>query len=141
MAFPQTLDPTSPQDTDSPRLGANQIRALKQLLSDIFGIAVSPTQIAAAAGSISSVGKFTITNGTWNGDAIGVVSSGAALTTYTVGDLRYASGATTLSKLADMATDNALISGGVATAPSWGKIRLTTHISGILAEANGGTGL
>ena len=40
-----------------------------------------------------------------------------------------------------MATGNALISGGVNTAPSWGKIGLTTHVSGTLPVANGGTGI
>ena len=39
-----------------------------------------------------------------------------------------------------MATGNALISGGVGAAPSYGKIGLTTHISGTLPIANGGTG-
>ncbi|MEI7530145.1 MAG: hypothetical protein WCK76_14505, partial [Elusimicrobiota bacterium] len=60
---------------------------------------------------------------------------------YTVGDLLYASAAGTLSKLADVGTGNALISGGANTAPSYGKIGLTTHISGTLAVGNGGTGL
>lgn len=55
------------------------------------------------------------------------------------GDLLYASASNVYSNLADVATGNALISGGVTTAPSWGKIGLTTHISGVLAEANGGT--
>lgn len=41
--------------------------------------------------------------------------------------------------LASVATGNALISGGVATASSWGKIGLTTHVSGVLPIANGGT--
>jgi hypothetical protein len=40
-----------------------------------------------------------------------------------------------------VATGNALISGGVNTAPSYGKIGLTTHVSGTLPVANGGTGL
>jgi hypothetical protein len=35
---------------------------------------------------------------------------------------------------------NALISGGVGSDPAWGKIGLTTHISGTLAVGNGGTG-
>ena len=65
---------------------------------------------------------------------------GTGITSYTVGDLLYASGATALSKLADVATGNALISGGVTTAPAWGKIGLTTHVSGILPVASGGTG-
>lgn len=65
---------------------------------------------------------------------------GTGQTSYAVGDLLYASTTTALSKLAGVATGNALISGGVSTAPSWGKIGLTTHISGTLAVGNGGTG-
>lgn len=122
----------------------------------------------------------------WTG-TLGVARGGTNIASYAVGDLLYASGATTLSKLADVAvgsylrsggvttapvwstvtipnttavgdlwqgtttniitalsavaTGNALISGGVTTASSWGKIGLTTHISGILAGANGGTGV
>lgn len=67
-------------------------------------------------------------------------NGGTGQSSYTVGDLLYASGSTTLSKLADVATGNALISGGVGVAPSWGKVGLTTHVSGTLPVANGGTG-
>lgn len=65
---------------------------------------------------------------------------GTGLTSYTTGDLIYASGSATLSKLSDVAVGNALISGGVGVAPAWGKVGLTTHVSGILPIANGGTG-
>lgn len=67
-------------------------------------------------------------------------NGGTGNASYTTGDILYASGATTLSKLADVATGNALISGGVGVAPSYGKIGLTTHVSGTLPVANGGTG-
>lgn len=67
-------------------------------------------------------------------------NGGTGQSSYTVGDLLYASASTTLSKLADVATGNALISGGVGVAPSYGKIGLTTHVSGTLPVANGGTG-
>lgn len=73
-------------------------------------------------------------------NALGVASGGTGLASYAIGDLIYASGTTTLSKLADVATGNALISGGVGVAPAWGKIDLTTHVSGTLPVANGGTG-
>jgi hypothetical protein len=66
-------------------------------------------------------------------------AGGTGQTSYAVGDLLYADTTTTLAKLADVATGNALISGGVGVAPSWGKIGLTTHVSGILPVANGGT--
>jgi hypothetical protein len=70
---------------------------------------------------------------------LGADQGGTGQSTYAIGDLLYASASTTLSKLADVATGNALISGGIATAPSWGKIGLTTHVSGTLPIANGGT--
>lgn len=66
---------------------------------------------------------------------------GVGFESYTVGDILYANTASTLARLADVATGNALISGGVGVAPSWGKIGLTTHITGTLGIANGGTGL
>ena len=64
-----------------------------------------------------------------------VYMGGTGLTTYAVGDILYASAAQTLSKLSDVATGNALISGG----PTYGKIGLATHVSGVLPVANGGT--
>lgn len=89
--------------------------------------------------SITTLG--TITAGTWNGTTIAAANGGTGLSTYAVGDLLYASASTTLARLAGVATGNVLISGGVATAPSWGKVGLTTHVSGTLPIANGGTGI
>lgn len=66
-------------------------------------------------------------------------AGGTGQTSYAIGDLLYADTTTTLAKLPDVATGNALISGGIGVAPSWGKIGLTTHVSGILPVANGGT--
>jgi len=66
-------------------------------------------------------------------------AGGTGQTSYAVGDILYANTTTSLAKLSDVATGNALISGGVGVAPSWGKIGLTTHISGVLPVANGGT--
>ena len=84
--------------------------------------------------------------GTLNASAIAagtlaVARGGTGLATYVIGDLIIASAATTLISLADVATGNAVISGGVGVVPSYGKIGLTTHISGTLAVANGGTGV
>jgi len=95
--------------------------------------------------SLDALGAATCnTVGLGGADVGGVLTAnkgGTGNSSYAVGDLLYASGATALSKLAGVATGNALISGGVATAPSWGKIGLTTHISGTLPVGNGGTGL
>lgn len=67
----------------------------------------------------------------------------------TTGDVLYASAVNTIARLADVATGNALLSGGVGVAPSWGKVGLQTHtsglldlttqVSGVLPIANGGT--
>ena len=75
------------------------------------------------------------------GSPLVATSGGTGQSAYAVGDLLYASTTTALSKLADVATGNALISGGVGVAPSWGKIGLTTHVTGTLPVANGGTGI
>lgn len=68
-------------------------------------------------------------------------AGGTGQTSYTTGDLLFASSSTALSKLEDVATGNALISGGVGAAPFYDKIGLTTHVSGTLAPLNGGTGI
>jgi hypothetical protein len=75
---------------------------------------------------------------------IGTVTAaqgGTGQSSYAIGDILFASGTTALSRLADVATGNALISGGVGVAPLYGKIGLTTHVSGTLPVANGGTGI
>jgi uncharacterized cupin superfamily protein len=106
------------------------------------GVAGSPTVAINSAwtGQTSITTLGTIGTGLWNATPIAVNKGGTNLTSYTTGDLIYASGSTTLNKLAAVATGNALISGGTGTAPSWGKIDLTAHISGTLPIANGGTG-
>lgn len=70
----------------------------------------------------------TIDAGDIGAGTLAVARGGTGLGSYAIGDLIYASGGTTLAKLADVATGNALISGGVTTAPSWGKIVLNTHV-------------
>lgn len=104
---------------------------------------VHPTDTTRSplAGSASITTLGTVTTGTWNATTIAANRGGTGLTSYATGDIIYASGATTLAKLADVATGNALISGGVGVAPSWGKVGLTTHVSGTLGTGNGGTGL
>ena len=50
---------------------------------------------------------------------VNVANGGTEITSYAIGDLIYASGATTLSKLADVAVGSYLRSGGVGVAPLW----------------------
>ena len=109
------------------------------------------TNVPLAANLASGELAINITDGKLfykdNANAVQVIgwkvvpatAGGTGQTSYAVGDLLYANTTTTLAKLPDVATGNALISGGVNTAPSWGKIGLTTHVSGVLPVANGGT--
>ena len=121
------------------------------VLSNIAGTGIS---VSGATGNvtIANTGVLSFSGGTTGltpvAAAVGVVvlggtliaaNGGTGFASYAVGDLLYADTTTTLAKLADVATGNALISGGVGTAPSWGKIGLTTHVNGVLPIANGGT--
>lgn len=103
----------------------------------------SPTSIAVTSISFGTTGltPSTATQGAVTvAGTLAAANGGTGQSSYAVGDLLYADTTTSLAKLADVATGNALISGGVGVAPSWGKIGLTTHVSGTLGVTNGGTG-
>ncbi len=102
--------------------------------STLTGTSLTATVLGS---SLTSVG--TIATGVWSGTAIAAAKGGTGQTVYVVGDLLQASTTTALSTLASIATGNALISGGTGTVSSWGKVGLTTHVSGVLPVANGGT--
>ena len=102
---------------------------------------ISSSLVSSFQTSLSGLTPSTATTGAVTlAGTLGPTSGGTGLSAYTTGDIIYASATNTLSALADVATGNALISGGVTTAPSWGKIGLATHVSGTLGVANGGTG-
>ena len=107
--------------------GAGTITIANTGVLSFSGGTTGLTPVAAAVGVVVLGGTLIAANG------------GTGFASYAVGDLLYADTTTTLAKLADVATGNALISGGVSTAPSWGKIGLTTHVDGVLPIANGGT--
>jgi len=116
-----------------------------QILSVSAGVpswtTLSSTAVTSFQTSLSGLTPNTSTTGAITlAGTLGPTSGGTGLTTYTQGDLVYATATNTLGKLADVATGNALISGGVGADPSWGKIGLTTHVSGTLPVGNGGTG-
>lgn len=99
---------------------------------------VTPILGTPASGNLANCTGISVT--TVSG-ILPVANGGTNKSSYTIGDIIYASGATTLSSLVDVATGNAIISGGVGASPSYGKINLTTHISDTLAVGNGGTGV
>jgi len=103
------------------------------------GAAGVPTFRAVVAADIPTLNQNTTGTAANVTGIVAAVNGGTGQSSYAVGDIVYASTTTALSKLADVATGNALISGGVGVAPAYGKIGLTTHVSGTLPIANGGT--
>jgi hypothetical protein len=85
-------------------------------------IAISGNQITSGtvgsayiSGSYTGItGVGTLTAGTWNAGTIGVAYGGTDITSYTAGDLLYASGSTTLSKLTLGTANYVLTSSGTA---------------------------
>ena len=106
--------------------------------SNISSGTLPSARISGSYTGITGVG--TLTAGTWNAGTVGAAYGGTGLTSYTIGDIVYATGTTTIGKLADIAVGNVLLSGGVGVQPEYGKVGLTTHVSGVLPVANGGTG-
>jgi hypothetical protein len=107
-------------------------------VSKLADVATGNALISGGVGAAPSYGKISLT--TTVSGALPVANGGTGQTSYTIGDILYASTSTAVSKLADVATGNALISKGIGIAPSYGKIDLTTTVSGTLPVANGGTG-
>jgi hypothetical protein len=76
---------------------------------------LTPANVSWSTNTLDYPGS--ITSATWNGVTIGVNRGGTGLASYTVGDTLYASGATTLSKLA-LGTTNYVMTAG-ASAPQY----------------------
>lgn len=116
-------------------------------VSGILPVANGGTNNAffTVAGPATSAKTYTFPNTSasvlTDNAAVTAAQGGTGQTSFAIGDLLSASSSSALSKIAGVATGNALISGGVATLPSWGKIGLTTHITGTLPVANGGLGI
>lgn len=78
--------------------------------------AASTTNIALAASQITS-------------GQVAVAQGGTGIASYAIGDLLYASGTTTLSKLADVATGSVLVSGGIGVAPAYSATPTLTSVT------------
>ena len=76
---------------------------------------------------------FTVTDG------IPVASGGTGLASFTAGDILYATGATTLTKLNKGTAEQVLAMNSGATAPDWGSVDLT--VLPTISVAKGGTNL
>jgi hypothetical protein len=69
-----------------------------------------------------------------------VDKGGTSFSSYSIGDIVYANTNTTFAKLSSAGAGNVLLSGNTNNAPSYGKVGLTTHVSGTLPVGSGGTG-
>ncbi len=111
----------------------------------VSGIAFSTGFVSAATAPTSGqpvLGDITglvggITPRTNLTGALQPQNGGMGLTTYTVGDIPYASALNTMTQLPISAGNVCLLSG---TTPSWGQPSLATTISGALPVTSGGTG-
>ena len=89
------------------------------------GITVNANDIQIAANytgqnTITTLG--TIATGVWEGTTVAVDQGGTGLTSYTGGDLLYASGGTTIAKLAKGTAGKVLMMNSGATAPEWANV-------------------
>lgn len=103
-----------------------------------------PSGGASFLGTISDPGNgvFQIGGSLTLITALNEIYGGTGQTTYTQGDLLYASAANTLAKLPKNATASRYLSNqGVTNNPDWQQVNLANGVSGILPVANGGTGL
>ena len=141
--FTNTSNPTSVSILTTPSASVTAVEAFRFGPAGQFGIGgatygasgyVFTSGGASAAPTWSQVSLSAGVTGT-----LPATNGGTGQSSYAVGDLLYADTTTSLARLADIATGNVLLSGGVTTAPAWGKVSLTTAISGILPLANGGT--
>jgi hypothetical protein len=107
-------------------------------LAKLAGAATGNVLISGGVGAAPSWDKVDLTVHVTG--ELGASHGGTGQGTYAVGDVLYADSTTTLARLADVATGNALLSGGIGVAPAWGQVGLTTHVTGVLPPANGGTG-
>lgn len=118
--------------------GAGQAPAWTSVASS--GTVSSVAASGGATGLTFSGGPITTTGTLTLGGTLAATAGGTGLTSYTVGDVIYAATSSTLGKIAAVASGQVLLSAGTGAAPAYGKVGLTTHVSGVLPVTNGGTG-
>ena len=95
--------------------------------SNVASFTVNGKGLITAASNVAiALAASQITSG-----SLAANVGGSGFSSYTVGDILQANTTSTLAKLAAVATGNVLISGGVGTVSSWGKVGFSTHISGL----------
>lgn len=111
--------------------------------NDVIGL---DSALVSLAGKLENItnndGTLQITGTTTKNIDVSLITAakgGSGFSSYTTGDILSANSTTTLTKIQDVAVGNVLLSGGVGVLPSYGKVNLTTAVSGALPILNGGT--
>jgi hypothetical protein len=99
------------------------------LTGSVFDVVGTTDRITVATDSIDIASTYvgqtsittlgTIATGTWNATAIGATKGGTGQTTFATGDILYASGTNTLTKLTKPASLDSLLQMTSAGVPSW----------------------
>lgn len=96
----------------------NVVGTSNRITANADSIDIASTYVGQS--TITTLG--TITTGTWNATAIAADKGGTGQTSYTVGDILYASTTSALSKLASGTAGYPLLGGGAGVAPAYGQI-------------------
>jgi hypothetical protein len=86
-------------------------------INDVSVLSATALGSSVISSSLASVG--TIGTGTWEGSTVGAGFGGTGIASFTPGDTMYASGTTTVSKLAKGTAGQIMVMNGAASAPSW----------------------
>ena len=88
-------------------------------------------------GSTSITTLGTISTGVWSGTVIGTTKGGTGLSSYTQGDIIYASAANTLATLAKNTSSTRYLSNtGTSNNPAWAQVNLANGVTGNLPVTN-----
>jgi len=114
---------------------ASWVAAFQPISAELTAVAgISTTGYVKRTGSAAWTTTASIPVADISG-VLPVANGGTGQSSYTAGDLLYASSSTALARLPDVATGNVLRSGGVGAAPAWGKVSLASDVSGTLQAA------
>ena len=115
------IDDADAADDDYAKFTATGLegRSATEVKTDLSLNNVENTALSTWAGTANITTLGTITTGTWTGTAVAETKGGTNQTTYTQGDILYASASNTLSKLAKGTAGKVLTMNSGATAPEW----------------------
>ncbi len=115
------VDDSDAADDDYAKFTANGIegRSATEVKTDLSLNNVENTALSTWAGTANITTLGTIATGTWSGTAVAETKGGTNQTTYTQGDILYASASNTLAKLGKGTAGQVLTMNSGATLPEW----------------------